>query len=158
MFSSLDWILDQASQRGIHLILPIEVQLSTLFLTFPAIRTDSLYIACISGSHTRCGLLNRGTNPKLRVQPQEVISEPHTNTWIYVGELCAQDYWLSLDRYVNWSSTAKSTNDFYTDWNCRQMYKDHIEHYVNRRNTYNGRLYKEDPTIFYWDLINEPRW
>lgn len=59
---------------------------------------------------------------------------------------------------MNWSSTAKSTNDFYTDWNCRQMYKDHIEHYVNRRNTYNGRLYKEDPTIFYWDLINEPRW
>ena len=94
----------------------------------------------------------------MRVQPQEVISEPHNNTWIYVGELCAQDYWLSLDRYVNWSSTAKSTNDFYTDWNCRQMYKDHIEHYVNRRNTYNGRLYKEDPTIFYWDLVNEPRW
>ena len=75
-----------------------------------------------------------------------------------VAVLCAQDYWLSLDRYINWSSTAKSTNDFYTDWNCRQMYKDHIEHYVNRRNTYNGRLYKEDPTIFYWDLINEPRW
>ena len=72
--------------------------------------------------------------------------------------LCKQDYWLSLDRYINWSSTAKSTNDFYTDWQCRQMYKDHIEHFVNRRNTYNGRLYKEDPTIFYWDLINEPRW
>ena len=72
--------------------------------------------------------------------------------------LCKQDYWLSLDRYINWSSTAKSTNDFYTDWQCRQAYKDHIEHYVNRRNTYNGRLYKEDPTIFYWDLINEPRW
>ena len=29
VFSSLDWILDQASQRGIHLILPIEVQLLT---------------------------------------------------------------------------------------------------------------------------------
>lgn len=72
--------------------------------------------------------------------------------------MCEQDYWLSLDRYINWSSTAKSTNDFYTDWQCRQMYKDHIEHFVNRRNTFNGRLYKEDPTIFYWDLINEPRW
>ncbi|CAK0785155.1 hypothetical protein CVIRNUC_008361 [Coccomyxa viridis] len=91
VFSSLDWILDQASQRGLRIILPFE------------------------------------------------------------------DYWLSLDRYINWSSTAKSTNDFYTDWQCRQAYKDHIEHYVNRRNTYNGRLYKEDPTIFYWDLINEPR-
>lgn len=73
--------------------------------------------------------------------------------------LClVQDYWLSLDRYVNWSSTATGKNDFYTDWECRQIYKRHIEHYVNRRNTYNGRLYKEDPTIFYWNLINEPRW
>ena len=26
-----------------------------------------------------------------------------------------------------------------------------------RRNTYNGLLYKEDPTIFAWDLLNEPR-
>lgn len=26
-----------------------------------------------------------------------------------------------------------------------------------RRNTYNGRLYKEDPTIFAWDILNEPR-
>lgn len=25
------------------------------------------------------------------------------------------------------------------------------------RNTINGRLYKEDPVIFAWDLINEPR-
>jgi endo-1,4-beta-mannosidase len=69
-----------------------------------------------------------------------------------------QDYWLSLDRFVNWSSTAKGKDDFYTDWECRQLYKRHIEHYVNRRNTYNGRLYKEDPTIFYWNLMNEPRW
>ena len=26
-----------------------------------------------------------------------------------------------------------------------------------RRNTYNGRVYKEDPTILAWDLLNEPR-
>ena len=26
-----------------------------------------------------------------------------------------------------------------------------------RRNMYNGRLYKEDPTIFAWDILNEPR-
>lgn len=69
-----------------------------------------------------------------------------------------QDYWLSLDRYINWSSTATGKNDFYTDWECRQMYKQHINHYMNRRNTYNGHLYKEDPTIFYWNLMNEPRW
>ena len=28
---------------------------------------------------------------------------------------------------------------------------------MNRRNTINGRLYKEDPTILAWDLANEPR-
>ncbi len=69
-----------------------------------------------------------------------------------------QDYWLSMDRFVNWSSTAVTKNDFYTDWQCRQMYKAHINHFVHRVNTVNGRMYKEDPTIFYWDLMNEPRW
>lgn len=28
---------------------------------------------------------------------------------------------------------------------------------TRRRNTYNGKLYKEDTTIFAWDLLNEPR-
>ena len=69
-----------------------------------------------------------------------------------------QDYWLSMDRYVNWSTTAMSKDDFYTDWQCRQMYKAHLKVFTHRKNTVNGRLYKEDPTIFYWDLMNEPRW
>ena len=38
------------------------------------------------------------------------------------------------------------------------MYKAHLYTFTHRRNTVNGRLYKDDPTIFYWDLINEPRW
>ena len=28
---------------------------------------------------------------------------------------------------------------------------------LSRRNTYNGRIYKDDPTIFAWDILNEPR-
>ena len=27
-----------------------------------------------------------------------------------------------------------------------------------RRNTYNGKLYKEDANILAWDLLNEPRY
>lgn len=69
-----------------------------------------------------------------------------------------QDYWLSMDRFVNWSSTAKTKNDFYTDQECRTMYKKHLNTFVHRKNTINGRIYKEDPTIFYWNLMNEPRW
>lgn len=29
VFESLDWVLDQASQRGLHIILPIEVTFSS---------------------------------------------------------------------------------------------------------------------------------
>ncbi|CAL8463261.1 g2795 [Coccomyxa elongata] len=68
-----------------------------------------------------------------------------------------EDYWLSIDRFVNWSSTAVSKDDFYTDQECRTMYKNHLNVFVHRKNTVNGRIYKEDPTIFYWNLINEPR-
>ena len=38
---------------------------------------------------------------------------------------------------------------------CR--YKDWLKVLVLRVNTVNGRVYAQDPTIFAWDLINEPR-
>ena len=37
------------------------------------------------------------------------------------------------------------------------MYKNAMQTIMNRRNTYNGRRYNEDPTILGWDLANEPR-
>ena len=49
-------------------------------------------------------------------------------------------------------------NDFYTDYTIRQLYKDHLRTYVNRVNSVNNRTYSEDPTIYAWDLLNEPRW
>ena len=48
-------------------------------------------------------------------------------------------------------------DDFYTDENCRTFYRNHIEAILGRVNTFNGRLYREDPTIFAWELANEPR-
>jgi len=36
-------------------------------------------------------------------------------------------------------------------------YKDYVAALMNRRNTFSGRLYKEDPTIFGYNLMNEPR-
>lgn len=68
-----------------------------------------------------------------------------------------QDYWLSIDRYINWSDTATEKNDFYIDWTMRNLYKNHLTTYVNRKNSINGKLYKEDPTVYAWDLLNEPR-
>jgi endo-1,4-beta-mannosidase len=46
---------------------------------------------------------------------------------------------------------------FYTDPDARSMYKAHVTAILNRKNTFTGKVYKEDPTIFGFGLINEPR-
>ncbi len=52
--------------------------------------------------------------------------------------------------------SAGGHDDFYTDDLCRQWYKDHVAAVVGRVNTFNGRVYGEDPTVFAWELANEP--
>lgn len=37
------------------------------------------------------------------------------------------------------------------------MVQDYVRFILSRRNTRNGLLYSEDPTILAWDLVNEPR-
>ena len=42
-----------------------------------------------------------------------------------------------IDRYINWSSHRQvGKNDFYTDYQCRQMYKQHLYTFTHRKNTY----------------------
>lgn len=53
-----------------------------------------------------------------------------------------EDYWLSIDRYVKWSPTAGGRTDFYTDWYCRNTFRDHVRTFLHRRNTITGVLYK----------------
>lgn len=52
---------------------------------------------------------------------------------------------------------GKSKLEFFTDPACQQMFRDYIAHLVGRTNTRNGRLYRDDPTIMAWELMNEPR-
>jgi hypothetical protein len=50
--------------------------------------------------------------------------------------------------YVQWTKGESGTPfDFYTDGEIKKLYKRNIRAMLNRRNTKNGRLYKEDPTI-----------
>lgn len=50
--------------------------------------------------------------------------------------------------YVQWKKGESGTRfDFYTDGEIKKLYKRNILAMLNRRNTKNGRLYKEDPTI-----------
>jgi mannan endo-1,4-beta-mannosidase len=62
-------------------------------------------------------------------------------------------------QYVDWSPTAhkKTHDEFFTDVNTRKYFKDHIKTILNRKNTITGIIYKDDPTIMAWQLINEPQ-
>jgi mannan endo-1,4-beta-mannosidase len=73
---------------------------------------------------------------------------PLVNNWADYG---------GMDQYVAWSATATAHDDFYTDADCRAWYKNHATTMVSRVNTLNGITYGDDPTIFAWELANEPR-
>ncbi len=46
---------------------------------------------------------------------------------------------------------------FFTDADAKRIYKESVKYTVLRKNSVNGRIYKDDPTIFSWGLLNEPR-
>jgi mannan endo-1,4-beta-mannosidase len=49
--------------------------------------------------------------------------------------------------YTNWTTTATSCNDFFSDPNAIQLYKNHVRTMLTRVNTVTGIPYGNDPTI-----------
>ncbi|KAL1569491.1 Mannan endo-1,4-beta-mannosidase 7 [Salvia divinorum] len=64
-------------------------------------------------------------------------------------------------QYVNWGRSRgqylTSDDDFFTNSMVKGFYKNHIRSVLNRYNTISGVVYKNDPTIMAWELMNEPR-
>ncbi|XP_075491501.1 mannan endo-1,4-beta-mannosidase 7 [Primulina tabacum] len=64
-------------------------------------------------------------------------------------------------QYVNWARNKgqylNSDDDFFTDFLVKGFYKNHIRTVLNRYNHITGVVYKNDPTIMAWELMNEPR-
>jgi mannan endo-1,4-beta-mannosidase len=56
-----------------------------------------------------------------------------------------------------WHDFQNFANLMYSTPQAEQWYKDHIKAVINRKNTINGRVYKEDATIMTWQLANEPQ-
>jgi mannan endo-1,4-beta-mannosidase len=70
-----------------------------------------------------------------------------TNNWKEFG---------GMDQYLRWFG-LKWHHEFFTSPKARAAYKHYAEHLINRVNTITKVRYKEDPTIFAWELANEPR-
>lgn len=64
-------------------------------------------------------------------------------------------------QYVKWGNGAglnlSSDEDFFSDPTLRDYYKAHVKKVLTRVNTFTNTTYKDDPTIFAWELMNEPR-
>lgn len=52
--------------------------------------------------------------------------------------------------------TDAGKNGMFTDPELTEAFKNFITHTLTRKNTINGKIYKDDPVIFAWDIINEP--
>ncbi|GAB4833140.1 Mannan endo-1,4-beta-mannosidase 6, variant 3 [Ancistrocladus abbreviatus] len=63
-------------------------------------------------------------------------------------------------QYVKWGNAAGlnliSDDDFFSDSTLRTYYKNHVNMVLARVNTLTNVTYKDDPTIFAWELMNEP--
>jgi mannan endo-1,4-beta-mannosidase len=61
-----------------------------------------------------------------------------------------------IDQYLIWYGRDKH-HEFFTAPELKQAYKNWVEHVVTRTNTITGVMYKDDPTVFSWELSNEAR-
>jgi mannan endo-1,4-beta-mannosidase len=103
------------------------------------------------------------------VHLDKVIAEAAKNH-IYV-QLCLTNWWRDtggVTQYLRWAGINDAADDsyefginnekailFYTNPETRRLYREHVEKLATRRNTITGVLYRDDPTIFGWELMNE---
>ena len=85
-----------------------------------------------------------------------------TNSWEWSG---------GYSQYLNWVGKGKNPIPSVDGWaaymdfvqqyagcsECRQLLKNHIKYIISRTNRYTKKKYIEDPTIFSWQIGNEPR-
>ena len=70
-----------------------------------------------------------------------------TNNWHDFG---------GMDQYLAWYGLS-SHRDFYTNQNVKQAYQAWLAHLTAHVNAITQQAYRDDPTIFAWELANEPR-
>jgi mannan endo-1,4-beta-mannosidase len=68
--------------------------------------------------------------------------------------------WTDFGGAPQWAAYfgSKDKNDFFDKPEVTKAWRDYVAMLMNRVNTVNGIAYKDDPTIFSWDLMNEPRY
>lgn len=108
-------------------------------------------------------------NEEAFVYLDKVIAEAAKNK-LYV-QLCLTNWWRDtggITQYLRWAGINDAADDrypfginndqamlFYSNPETRRLYREHVEKLATRRNTVTGVLYRDDPAIFGWELMNE---
>jgi mannan endo-1,4-beta-mannosidase len=90
-----------------------------------------------------------------------------SNYWQWSGSFAQYVRWITgedipdPDKPVmargDWSAFMKFSARFYSTPAANELYLGYASHLIQRRNTVNGRAYRDDPAIMTWELANEPR-
>ena len=108
-------------------------------------------------------------NEEAFIQLDKVIAEATRNNLRV--QLCLANWWRDtggVTQYLRWAGIRDAADDsfrfginperamlFYTNEETRRLYREHLEKIATRRNTVTGVLYRDDPNIFGWELMNE---
>jgi mannan endo-1,4-beta-mannosidase len=81
------------------------------------------------------------------------------NWWRDTGGVTQYLYWAGVkdaaDEHYPFGVNVDRAMLFYTNDEARRLYREHVEKIILRRNTVTGRLYRDDPTIMGYELVNE---
>src|SRR5882724_3585035 len=108
-------------------------------------------------------------NEEALVHLDNVMVEAARNNLLV--QLCLANWWRDtggVTQYLRWAGITDAADEkfrvginperamlFYTNDETRRLYREHIEKLATRRNTVTGVLYRDDPNIFGWELMNE---
>jgi mannan endo-1,4-beta-mannosidase len=86
-------------------------------------------------------------------------------------QLCLTNWWRDtggVTQYLRWAGINGADDDkypfginveqamqFYSNETTRRLYREHLEKVATRRNTVSGLMYRDDPAIFGYELMNE---
>ncbi|MFG2040417.1 cellulose binding domain-containing protein [Dactylosporangium sp. NPDC048998] len=78
-----------------------------------------------------------------------------------------ENYWEAyggIDTRLSWEGLPTGQANRWRFFNqsacpgCFTQYQNYVKYALNRTNHYTGVKYKDDPTVFAWELMNEPRY
>jgi len=86
------------------------------------------------------------------------------NFWEWSGGMVTYLSWVNGGAFVNlgdpahpWPEFALFSAQFYSNEAAQALFNQYLSTLLQRRNSVNGVLYRDDPTIMSWQLANEPR-